>query len=142
MEGAVRVTVWSRQRQKNGERQTFQTEAEGKLYVKGESIYISYRESDEAGLGSTLTTMRVQGQEMTLIRQGETTMRQVLVKGQEQRGSYNTPYGPFELVTRTSKLVLNVNEQGGRIEAVYNLRLAGEKSRMELVVNVTPLVPA
>ncbi|TCP57629.1 uncharacterized beta-barrel protein YwiB (DUF1934 family) [Tumebacillus sp. BK434] len=142
MEGTVRVNVWSRQRQQNGERQTFQTEAEGKLVVKGEAIYIAYRESDESGLGSTLTTIRLQGQELTLIRQGETNMRQVLVKGKEQRGSYNTPYGPFELVTRTSMLMLNVNESGGRIEAVYNLRLAGEKCRMELVVEIAPLVTA
>lgn len=141
MEGAVRVTVWSQQRQKNGERQTFEMQAEGRLYKKGEAQYISYRELDDSGLGSTLTTIRVEGQQMTLIRQGETTMRQVLIKGQEQRGSYNTPFGTFELVTRTSKLVLNLTETGGRIEAVYNLRLAGEKSRMELRIDVLQLPP-
>jgi uncharacterized beta-barrel protein YwiB (DUF1934 family) len=139
MEGTVRVTVWSRQRHKNGERQTFQAQAVGKLYQKGDALYIAYREGEEAGLGFTLTTIRVQPPEMTLIRQGETVMRQVLVKGKEQTGSYKTPYGSFELVTRTSKLVLNLTEQGGQIEAVYNLRLAGEKSRMELRIEVTPL---
>jgi len=66
-------------------------------------------------------------------------MKQVLVKGEEQRGSYKTPYGTFELVTRTSALAVALNEQGGHLEAVYNVRLAGEKSRMELRLDVTVL---
>jgi uncharacterized beta-barrel protein YwiB (DUF1934 family) len=135
----VAITVWSQQRHKSGERETFQIQAEGTLYQKGSTLYIAYREGEEAGLGSTLTTMRVEQGSMTLIRQGETVMRQVLVKGEEQQGTYKTPHGTFELTTRTSKLVLAVNERGGRIEALYNIRLAGEKSRMELKVNVSPL---
>jgi uncharacterized beta-barrel protein YwiB (DUF1934 family) len=135
----VAITVWSQQRQKSGERETFQIQAEGSLYQKGSALYIAYREGEEAGLGSTLTTIRIENGTVTLIRQGETVMRQVLVKGEEQHGTYKTPHGTFELTTRTSKLVLALNEQGGRIEAMYNIRLAGEKSRMELKVNVRPL---
>ncbi|MGZ4031824.1 MAG: DUF1934 domain-containing protein [Tumebacillaceae bacterium] len=135
----VAITVWSQQRQKSGERETFQIQAEGSLYQKGRALYIAYREGEEAGLGSTLTTIRIENGTVTLIRQGETVMRQVLVKGEEQHGTYKTPHGTFELTTRTSKLVLALNEQGGRIEAMYNIRLAGEKSRMELKVNVRPL---
>jgi uncharacterized beta-barrel protein YwiB (DUF1934 family) len=135
----VRVQVWSRQRQKSGEKQSFEVEVEGTLYQKGKAFYVAYREGEEAGLGTTLTTIRVEAGTVTLIRQGETVMRQVLVKGEEQNGSYKTPYGTFELTTRTSKLLLALNEQGGRIEAVYNVRLAGEKSRMELHIDVRPL---
>ena len=135
----VRVKVWSRQRQKNGDKQTFTNEAEGHLYQKGDALYVVYREGEEAGLGSTLTSWRIEGKHATLIRQGETVMKQVLVKGEEQRGSYKTPYGTFELVTRTSALAVALNEQGGHLEAVYNVRLAGEKSRMELRLDVTVL---
>lgn len=136
----VAISVWSQQRQKSGERETFQLQVEGTLYQKGSALYVAYREGEESGLGSTLTTIRVEPGSMTLIRQGETTMRQVLVKGEEQQGTYKTPHGTFELTTRTSKLVLALNERGGRIEAMYNIRLAGEKSRMELKVHVKPLV--
>ncbi|MFD2170291.1 DUF1934 domain-containing protein [Tumebacillus lipolyticus] len=139
MEVAVRVTVWSQQRQKDGDRHTFEVTADGKLYQKGDAFYINYRESEASGLGSTLTTIRLEGEEMTLIRQGETVMRQVLTKGIEQRGSYKTPFGTFELITRTSRLYWNLKETGGQIEALYNLRLSGEKSRMELRISVVPL---
>ncbi|MBL0385331.1 DUF1934 domain-containing protein [Tumebacillus sp. ITR2] len=135
----VQVNVWSQQRAKSGERLTFRTEAEGTLYQKGESLYIAYREGEESGLGQTLTTLRIEGRHVTLIRQGETVMKQSLVKGEEQSGTYKTPHGTFELVTRTSHLVVNMSEKGGKLEALYNLRLAGDKSRIELKVNVKPL---
>jgi uncharacterized beta-barrel protein YwiB (DUF1934 family) len=124
---------------KSGEKLTFQHEADGHLYVKGDALYLAYREGEEAGLGSTLTTWRVEGKKATLMRQGETVMKQVLVKGEEQTGTYKTPYGTFELVTRTSSLAIALNERGGHLEAVYNVRLAGEKSRMEIRVDVKPL---
>lgn len=137
---AVRVIVRSEQRNKrDGERHRFHVEADGSVYRKGESLYLVYREDEETGLGSTLTTVRVEGNTCTLIRQGETVMKQVLVKGEEQHGTYKTPYGTFELVTRTSRLVTRLSEQGGRLEAEYNLRLGGEKSRMVLQVDVQPL---
>lgn len=132
----VTVTVTSKQRAKSGERHSFKVQADGHLYQKGEALYLMYRESEEAGLGSTSTTIRVEGRTATLIRQGETVMRQVLVKGEEQHGSYVTPHGTFDLMTRTSHLVLALHPEGGFLEATYNLRLGGEKSRMELRVDV------
>lgn len=134
----VAISVWSQQRQKNGERQTFRTEAQGTLYQKGDAYYIAYRESEES-LGNALTTIRVEGRTITLIRQGDVVMRQVLVKGEEQHGSYKTPHGTFELTTRTSQLAVTMSASGGRIEALYNIRLAGDKSRMELRIHVRPL---
>lgn len=135
----VTIEVWSQQRQKNGERQTFQTKAAGTLYGKGEAWYVVYKEEEAVGLGSTLTTVRIENRTVTLIRQGETTMRQVLVKGEEQHGTYKTPYGTFELTTRASHLVARMGKQGGKLEATYNIRLAGEKSRIELRMEVSPL---
>ncbi|KEO83434.1 DUF1934 domain-containing protein [Tumebacillus flagellatus] len=141
MEGKLKVAVRvrSQQRAKNGERMTFRTESEGMLYQKGDVLYISYREGEEQGLGQTLTTLRIEGRRVTLIRQGETVMKQSLVKGAEQTGTYKTPHGTFELVTRTSHLVVNMGAQGGTLDALYNLRLAGDKSRIELQVEVKPL---
>lgn len=135
----VRISVWSQQRDKSGDRKTYQTQAEGSLYPKGDAWYVVYKEGEENGLGSTLTTMRIERGSLTLIRQGETTMRQVLTKGEEQHGTYKTPYGTFELTTRASHLVARINERGGRVETMYNIRLGGEKSRIELRMDVTPL---
>lgn len=135
----VLVTVWSQQRAKSGERLTFRNQSEGTLYQKGDVLYISYREGADSGLGETLTTIRVEGRHVTLIRQGETVMKQSLVKGEEQVGTYKTAHGTFELVTRTSQLLVQMTARGGRLEALYNLRLAGDKSRMELKVDVKPL---
>ena len=135
----VSVTVHSKQRQKNGEKHAFKVEAQGMMYKKGDVVYINYREEAEAGLGATTTTIRLEGRKVTLIRQGETVMRQVLVKGEEQHGSYVTPHGTFELTTRTSQLVVALGQGGGHVEATYNIRLSGEKSRMELRVDVRTL---
>ncbi|PWK16372.1 DUF1934 domain-containing protein [Tumebacillus permanentifrigoris] len=135
----VQVSVWSQQRAKSGERLTFRTQVAGTLYEKGEAIYVAYREGEDSGLGQTLTTLRIEGRHVTLIRQGETVMKQSLVKGEEQVGTYKTPHGTFDLVTRTSQLIVNINAKGGRLEALYNLRLAGDKSRMELKIDVKPL---
>jgi uncharacterized beta-barrel protein YwiB (DUF1934 family) len=132
----VEVLVRSKQRMKNGEKHSFQVRRQGTLYRKGDALYVVYREEEEAGLGATLTTLRVEGRTVTLLRQGETVMKQVLVKGEEQVGSYQTPFGTFELVTRTSHLAVALTERGGFVEAQYNLRLGGEKSRMELRVDV------
>jgi len=135
----VTIAVWSQQRQKNGERQTFQTKTSGTLYPKGDAWYVVYKEEEAVGLGSTLTTVRIENRTVTLIRQGETTMRQVLVKGEEQHGTYKTPYGTFDLTTRASHLVSRIDRQGGKLEVTYNIRLAGEKSRIELRMDVLPV---
>lgn len=135
----VEINVWSEQRQKNGERQRFQTKAEGSLYPKGDAWYVVYKEEEAVGLGSTLTSVRIERGMITLIRQGETVMRQVLVKGEEQHGTYKTPYGTFDLTTRASQLTTRIDENGGRIEVMYNIRLAGEKSRIDLRMDVRPL---
>jgi len=132
----VQVVVQSRQRMKSGEKLNFQTRAPGLLVQKGAALYLSYREEEEQGLGSTLTTLRVEGRTLTLMRQGDTMMKQVLVKGEEQQGQYVTPYGTFDLTTRTSELVLALGPTGGHVSAVYNLKLGGEKSRMELRIDV------
>ena len=66
---------------------------EGRLARDGESYTLSYQESELTGLEGTLTTIQVDGEQVTLMRVGEFNSQLVFQEGRRHLSMYNTPYG-------------------------------------------------
>ena len=95
----------------------------GRLAREGESYTLSYQESELTGLGGTLTTIQVDGEQVTLLRVGEFNSQLVFQEGRRHLSMYNTPYGTMAIGVHTRHLLAELNDQGGSIEVDYAIEV-------------------
>lgn len=91
----------------------------GRLVRDGESYTLSYQESELTGLDGTLTTIQVDGGQVTMLRVGEFNSQMVFQEGRRHLSMYNTPYGTMAIGVHTLHLLADLNDQGGDIEVDY-----------------------
>ena len=96
---------------------------EGRLARDGESYTLSYQESELTGLEGTLTTIQVDGEQVTLMRVGEFNSQLVFQEGRRHLSMYNTPYGAMAIGVHTLHLLADLDGQGGRIEVDYTIEV-------------------
>lgn len=126
----VIITIRSCQCFEGVEEEWVEQEAEGCLEQKGEGWTLTYLESEEAGLGSTRTTLELTGGRITLTRAGETSSQMVFEEGTEHTSDYQTPYGSLPLTIQTSRLLWQLEEGGGRVAMDYAIRIGPQQSGM------------
>ncbi|MCI9155474.1 MAG: DUF1934 domain-containing protein [Lawsonibacter sp.] len=95
----------------------------GRLAREGESYILSYQESELTGLGGTLTTFQVEGDQVTLLRVGEFNSQLVFQEGRRHLSMYNTPYGAMAIGVNTRHLLAQLSDQGGDIEVDYAIEV-------------------
>ena len=96
---------------------------EGRLAREGDSYTLSYQESELTGLEGTLTTIQVDGSQVTLLRVGEFNAQLVCQEGRRHLSVYNTPYGAMSVGVHTRHLLAELNDQGGDIEVDYEIEV-------------------
>ena len=96
---------------------------EGRLAREGDSYTLSYQESELTGLEGTLTTIQVEGEQVTLMRVGEFNSQLVFQVGRRHLSVYNTPYGAMSVGVHTRHLLAELNDQGGDIEVDYEIEV-------------------
>ena len=96
---------------------------QGRLAREGERYTLSYQESELTGLSGTLTTIRVDGPEVTLMRVGEFNSQMVFQEGRRPLSMYNTPYGAMSIGVNTRHLLAELTDQGGDIEVDYTIEV-------------------
>lgn len=96
----------------------------GNLYDKNGKYYIMYRESEMTGFGEeTTTTLKVDGDVITLMRNGPASSQMVFEKGKKHLGYYETPYGSFTVGTVTDHASADLSLCGGRVDISYDLEI-------------------
>lgn len=115
---------------------------EGKMYVKGDVIYLAYDESQLSGMDGCKTRLKLDGDSVSMTRKGsavgiDTELR--FEKGKRFSGYYDTPYGPMEMEVLTNELLSTVSAEGsGEITIDYNISLKGiAENRNLLAIEVT-----
>ena len=96
---------------------------EGRLAREGDSYTLSYQESELTGLEGTLTTIQVDGGQVTLLRVGEFNSQLVFQEGRRHLSVYNTPYGAMSVGVHSRHLLAELNDQGGDIEVDYEIEV-------------------
>ena len=111
-----------------GDRMEFVTE--GKMYQRGETIYLTYDESYITGLEGCTTRLALKGDTVRMVRRGksikiDTEMR--FEKGQRYLGYYDTELGPIEMELLTNELKNDVTYDNacGTIDIDYDISLKG-----------------
>ena len=95
----------------------------GRLARDGTGYTLSYQESELTGLDGTLTTIQVDGEQVTLMRVGEFNSQLVFQEGRRHLSMYNTPYGAMSVGVNTRHLLTQLNDQGGNIEVDYTIEV-------------------
>ncbi|WP_221567342.1 DUF1934 domain-containing protein [Alkalihalobacillus sp. TS-13] len=101
----------------------------GTLYRKNDTVYLRYEEVIN-GTDKVNTTIKIQNDDITIIRQGAVSMRQRFAPGVEKEGTYESPYGPIQIATRTEKVDFDWNEaeKKGHLSLDYQVLFQGEES--------------
>ena len=124
MENNVIISIRGCQRGEAAQDETIELVTEGCLQPDGADGYtLSYQESEVTGLEGTLTTIQVEGEQVTLMRVGEFNAQMVFQEGRRHLSMYNTPYGAMAIGVNTRHLLADLNDQGGDIEIDYAIEI-------------------
>ena len=123
MEKAVVISVKGIQKYEGAPPDVVELVTEGILARYGKSYTLSYQESELTGLEGTLTTIQVDGGQVTLMRVGEFNSQLVFQEGRRHLSMYNTPYGAMSIGVNTRHLMASLTDQGGDIEVDYTIEV-------------------
>ena len=123
MEKNVVISIKGMQKYQGQDPDTVELVTEGRLQREGDSYTLSYQESEITGLEGTLTTIRVEPEQVTLLRVGEFNSQMVFQEGRRHMSMYNTPYGAMTIGVNTRHLLAELDDQGGDIEIDYAIEI-------------------
>ena len=119
----VLLTIRAEQHYEDMEPDSVELMTEGTLELKEGGFFLSYQESELTGLEGTLTTIQVDGEQVTLLRVGEFNSQLVFQEGRRHLSVYNTPYGAMSVGVHTRHLLAELSDQGGDIEVDYSIEV-------------------
>lgn len=103
---------------------------EGKYYVKGDSVYLLYDESQFSGMEGCTTSLKITGDRIMMKRFGDSIGLDTAIefeKGKRFKGYYDTPFGSVEMEVLTNEVVNKIEkiEGTGSLNIDYHISLRG-----------------
>ena len=123
MEESVIISVEGTQRFVGEESQTVQVVTEGIMKREGDTVYLSYEESEVTGMEGTTTTFTVQGERVELTRSGTVQSRMVFEKGKKDVSLYDVGFGALTIGVKARRLKNELGPMGGRLEISYGIEI-------------------
>ncbi|MZP30737.1 DUF1934 family protein [Heliobacterium undosum] len=127
MKKDVLVSVLGTQRNDVGETDTIHLVTEGKMFIKPNSYYIVYNESEISGMEGTTTSLKIETNRVTLNRMGRSELKQTFEEGVLNESVYVTPYGSMHMGVIPSKVQVDLGDKGGSINLEYELQFDQRK---------------
>ena len=98
----------------------------GQYYLKEETHYYIYSESELSGMAGGKTTLKIKDGMVTMHRYGVNVVELVFIPGEIRESIYETPYGVFDVEMKTLTLETAIDERGaGHIEISYDIEVKG-----------------
>lgn len=134
----VRIKIKGKQTDENGKEDIIELLTEGKFYKKRDIYYIVYEETEISGMEGTTTTLKIEGDKVSMKRFGSNTSDMVFEKGKRFNTYYMTPYGNLDMEILTNKMEIDISDTGkGNIELGYRVNISNSiESNNELLINV------
>ncbi|WLR50755.1 DUF1934 domain-containing protein [Bacillus tianshenii] len=113
----------------SAQRETIAIESSGMKYMKNDALFLTFDEEIE-GAGKVKTIMKLNEQELYIMRSGAVSMRQTFQKGEETSGVYQSPYGAMQMKTNTERISYQFDERSkkGKLDIAYRLSMQGEEA--------------
>jgi len=96
---------------------------EGRYYKKNGSYFVSYKETELTGMEGTTTTLKIEGNKVTMLRFGATNTQLIFEKGIRHMCCYETEFGAFTVGVRSKRVDVDISDSGGKISAQYQLEV-------------------
>ena len=144
MKGAeqVRVSLEGRQVDAAGEESRIALSVKGRRFLRGESRYVSYDDTDLIEGETIPTVLRIAPSGVMLQRSGVVRHTQRFASGEERASSYRTPYGTLPLTTVTRRLRVRAFPDGAEeVYIFYTLYVDGvRQSDNTLEIRIEPMM--
>ena len=122
----VIVKINSEQINEYGDKDIMEFMSEGKLYIKNNNIYITYEESEITGMENTNTTIKIQGNKVTIKRFGKNNSTMEFDKNKKFITKYETPQGIFSMQVLTKDIDIVISEENKiKIHINYKIIIDG-----------------
>ncbi|NJP40942.1 DUF1934 domain-containing protein [Oscillospiraceae bacterium HV4-5-C5C] len=93
---------------------------QGRWYRKAERTILAYRESQQSGLGKTLTTLTLNDDgSVLLLRNGENQMTMAFKEGHRHVTHLQTPFGSLQMGLFTNRVQIRQKPDGGKVHISY-----------------------
>jgi uncharacterized beta-barrel protein YwiB (DUF1934 family) len=138
VEKQVLITVDSVIDSAAGESDKMSFVTEGKLAGEKGHYTVSYEESEITGLNGTTTTLKVDKDSVTLIRQGNVEAMMLFEVGKTHLTDYNTQYGSVMMGITAKNVDVDLCDSGGNIKVDYVLeynRAYGGRNKLNVKVS-------
>lgn len=135
----VLVTVKGTQ---NVDGEDFEVEltCEGYYKYAPEGSVLYYTEAEETGFEDTDTTLEIKDDVLTMARSGGSSAYLYLKRGERYTSMYTTPYGNISIGVKTKKINIDINENGGIVEAAYSMDVPPSSlSENTISITIKPL---
>lgn len=96
---------------------------QGTFYKKGDSYYVTYKETEITGMEGTTTTLKLSDKKVTLMRSGTVNSQMIFEQGQKHVSYYETVYGAFTIGVFAHQVDVRVNDSGGEVTVGYQIEV-------------------
>lgn len=123
---AVKVSIKGTQVDVDGEKNIIEFITEGKFYIKNDSYYIVYDESELSGMEGSTTTLKIKDNIVSMKRFGSNNSKLIFEKGIKHKTEYETMYGIMDMEVATNNMEVKLLEEGkGTIDLSYKMNISG-----------------
>jgi uncharacterized beta-barrel protein YwiB (DUF1934 family) len=96
---------------------------QGKYFKKGETYYVTYKESEVTGMEGTTTTLKIEEGIVTLMRFGSVNSQLIFEQGRKHISYYDTTYGAFTIGVVANNVDVSIDDNGGEVKVDYRLEI-------------------
>ena len=117
----VLLKITSVQQFRDEKPETTQLVTEGTLSQEDGAWLLSYAESELTGMAGTMTTFRIEPEQITLLRSGTIESKMVFVTGVEDRSLYDMGFGALMITVCADTIRSDMDESGGTLDVFYSI---------------------
>lgn len=119
----VLISIRGTQRSEGEEPQVIELTTDGKLTKEGNVITVSYTESEMTGMEGVVTTFRVEGDQVQLLREGQLNSTMTFVEGKKTESLYDLGFGAMLLGISARKVSASLHDNGGTLFVDYAVEI-------------------
>ncbi len=116
----VIISIETNQKTSDGDNK-IELQTDGKLFFGGGKYYINYEESEITGFEDSSTSIKAEGDTVTMTRRGRFRTKMKFEVGEKNLSYYDTLYGTIGMLVETERIENALTPQGGRLEIDYSL---------------------
>ena len=119
----VVISVEGTQKLPGEEKQVVTIVTDGTMERRGDTVFLSYKESEMTGMEGTTTTFEVERDRVALTRTGAIESRMIFEKGKKNVSLYDMGFGALTIGVQARRLSSSLGPDGGRLEISYGIEI-------------------